>query len=327
MRILVTGVTGFVGGHLAEALLATGGAEVFGLDRRGAWPADLSHLAGPVPLFAADLTDLPTVEAVLRQVRPDQLYHLAGYASNGQSFHEPDAAWAGNLTATRTLYDAVARWGGAVRILYVSSGMVYGAVADPARPCDESVPLRPVSPYAASKAAADLLSFQVTHHPGLDVVRVRPFNQIGPRQSPDYAVGHFARQIARIERGLGPPRLETGDLSARRDLTDVRDMVAAYLLLMEQGRRGEVYNAGRGEAVRMADVLNQLLSLASTAVEAVSRAERMRPNDVGAIVADGSRLLAATGWRPRITLDQSLRDTLDYWRRVESREGERRPSP
>src|SRR5439155_24946453 len=131
--------------------------------------------------------------------------------------------------------------GGRVRILYVSSGMVYGAVDDAARPCDETTPLRPVSPYAASKAAADLLSYQVTHHPGLDVVRVRPFNHVGPRQSPDYAVGHFARQLARIERGLDPPRLDTGDLSAHRDLTDVRDMVAAYRLVMEHGRRGEVY--------------------------------------------------------------------------------------
>src|SRR5262249_33524818 len=157
--------------------------EVFGLARRGTWPAELLHLAGHVRLHAADLTDPAAVEAVLRDTRPDQLYHLAGYASNRRAVHEPRAAWARHPAPTRALYAAVARWGGAVRILYVSTGMVYGAVDDPQRPCDEAVPLRPVSPYAASKAAADLLSFQVTHHPGLDVVRVRPFNQIGPRQS------------------------------------------------------------------------------------------------------------------------------------------------
>jgi GDP-4-dehydro-6-deoxy-D-mannose reductase len=313
MRTLVTGVTGFVGGHLAEALLAAGD-EVHGLARRPHWPAELAHLAGCVRLYAADLADATAVEAVLRDARPEHLYHLAGYASNGQSFGEPEAAWAGNLAATRALLDAVARWGGSVRILSVSSGMVYGAVDDPQRPCDESTPLRPVSPYAASKAAADLLSYQTTHHPGLNVVRVRPFNQIGPRQSPQYAVGHFARQLARIERGLEPPRLETGDLSARRDLTDVRDMVAAYQLLMQHGRRGEVYNAGRGAAVRMADVLEMLCGFCSVAVEVVPRPERMRPGDVGAIVADSSRLRAATGWRPRLALQQSLRDTFDYWR-------------
>jgi GDP-4-dehydro-6-deoxy-D-mannose reductase len=314
MRILVTGVTGFVGGHLAEALLAAGGAEVHGLARRAAWPAELSRLAGPVRLHAADLTDGQAVEAVLHAVQPGRLYHLAGFAHNGHSFQEPDAAWAGNLTATRALYGAVARWGGAVRILHVSSGLVYGAVDDPQRPCDESTPLRPVSPYAASKAAADLLGYQVTHHPGLDVVRVRPFNQIGPRQSPQYAVGHFARQLAWVERGLTPPRLETGDLSARRDLTDVRDMVEAYRLLMEHGERGAVYNVGRGSAVRMADVLDLLCRMCSIKVEVVPRAERMRPGDVGAIVADSARLRALTGWRPRHTLEQSLRDTLEYWR-------------
>src|SRR4051794_4399916 len=163
MRILVTGVTGFVGGHLAEALLAAGDGEVHGVALRAAWPGELAHLSDSVRLHAADLTDASAVEAVLRDARPDQLYHLAGFAHNGRSFREPDAAWAGNLAATLTLYDAVARWGGAVRILYVSSGMVYGAVDDPARPCDESMALRPVSPYAASKAAADLHSHQVTH--------------------------------------------------------------------------------------------------------------------------------------------------------------------
>jgi GDP-4-dehydro-6-deoxy-D-mannose reductase len=319
MRILVTGVTGFVGGHLAEALLA-GGAEVHGLARGAAWPDDLAHLAGAVRLHATDLADGGGVEAVLRAVRPEQVYHLAGYASNGRSFREPDAAWAGNLTATRALYDAVTRWGGSPRVLFVSSGMVYGAVDDPGRPCGEATPLRPVSPYAASKAAADLLSHQVTHHPGLDVVRVRPFNQVGPRQSPEYAVGHFARQLARIERGLAPPRLETGDLGARRDLTDVRDMVEAYRLVMEHGRRGEVYNAGQGAAVRMADVLDTLRGLCPFPVEVVPQEERMRPSDVGSIVADSGKLVAVAGWRPRYTLEQTLSDTLDDWRRRAARE-------
>ncbi len=316
MRILVTGVTGFVGGHLAEGLLADAGAEVHGLGRHADWPPALAHLAGRVRLHAADLADASRVEAVLRDVRPERVYHLAGYASNGQSFREPDAAWAGNLAASRGLYDAVARWGGAPRILHVSSGLVYGAVDDPERPLDEAAPLRPVSPYAASKAAADLLAYQVTHSPGLDAVRVRPFNHIGPRQSPQYAVGHFARQLARVERGLAPPRLEAGDLSASRDLTDVRDMATAYRLLMERGRTGEVYNAGSGRAVRMADVLDILRGLIAVPVEVVPRAERMRAVDVGATVTDGSRLRRETGWSPGYTLEQTLRDTLDYWRQA-----------
>src|SRR5205823_1736354 len=177
---------------------------------------------------------------------PDRIAHLAGYADAGGSFRDPDAAWAGNLAATRALYDAVARWGGSPRILFVSTGQVYGPATSADRPLDETAELRPVSPYAASKAAADLLSYQVTRHPGLAVVRVRPFNQVGPRLPPQYAAGHFARQLARIEYGLAPPQLEVGDLTARRDLTDVRDMVEAYRLLLDRGRGGETYNAGTG---------------------------------------------------------------------------------
>jgi GDP-4-dehydro-6-deoxy-D-mannose reductase len=316
MRILVTGVTGFVGGHLAEALLAAGDTEVHGLARQATWPTALAHLARDVRLHSADLTDGSAVESVLRAARPDHIYHLAGFADPGASLHDPAAAWTGNLTATRTLYDAIARWGGSPRVLYVSSGHVYGAADESGRPVGETAPLRPASPYAASKAAADLLSFQLTRHPGLDVVRVRPFNQIGPRQPPQYAAGHFARQLARIERSLDLPRVEVGDLSARRDLTDVRDMVAAYVLLLRHGKAGEVYNAGSGRAVRMADVLETLRGLSAVKVEVVVKCERLRPSDPGVLVADGTALRAATGWRPRFTLDKSLRDTLDSWRRA-----------
>jgi GDP-4-dehydro-6-deoxy-D-mannose reductase len=321
MRILVTGVTGFVGGHLAEALLAAGGGEVHGLARRAAWPTTLAHLARDIRLSAADLTDGRAVETVLRAARPDHVYHLAGFADPGASLRDPAAAWAGNLAAARTLYDAVARWGGSPRVLYVSSGHVYGAADESGRPVGEAAPLRPASPYAASKAAADLLSFQVTRHPGLDVVRVRPFNQIGPRQPPQYAAGHFARQLARIERGLNPPRVEVGDLSARRDLTDVRDMAAAYALLLRHGKAGEVYNAGSGRAVRMADVLETLRGLCTVKVDVVVEGERLRPSDPGVLVADATALRAATGWRPRFTLEESLRDTLDSWRRAVAAEG------
>jgi GDP-4-dehydro-6-deoxy-D-mannose reductase len=322
MRILVTGATGFVGGHLAETLLAAGGAEVHGLALQDAWPAALAHLAGDVRLHATDLAaGAAGVEAVLRDVRPDHIYHLAGFADPGASFRDPEAAWAGNLAATRTLYYAIARSGGTPRVLYVSSGHVYGAAGEAERAVDEQAALCPASPYAASKAAADQLSYQVTRHPGLDVVRVRPFNQIGPRQPPQYAAGHFARQLARIERGLAPPRLEVGDLSARRDLTDVRDMVAAYRLLLTSGRAGEVYNAGSGRAVRMTEVLDTLRALCVVPVEVVVRTERLRPSDPGALVAESSALRTATGWRRRYSLEQSLRDTLDSWRQAVAAEG------
>jgi GDP-4-dehydro-6-deoxy-D-mannose reductase len=311
MRTLVTGATGFVGGHLTECLLGAGD-DVHGLARKSPWPADLAHLADRVPLHVVDLLDPDRIADILPVIRPDRIVHLAGYADAGRSFKEPDAAWAGNLTATRNLYDAVSRSGLSPRILFVSTGQVYGPAGD--RPLDESTELRPVSAYAASKAAADLVSYQVTRHPGLKVIRVRPFNHVGPRQPSQYAVGHFARQLALIEAGRAPPRLEVGDLSARRDLTDVRDLAEGYRLLLERGRPGEVYNAGSGVAVRMADVLESLRLQCRVGVEVVRREERMRPADSGGIVANAGMLRRETGWSPRFLLAETLRDTLDSWR-------------
>jgi GDP-4-dehydro-6-deoxy-D-mannose reductase len=321
MRILVTGITGFAGGHLAEALLDAGGASVVGTARRAEWPTDTRHLAGRVRLLPCDLCDRASLLAVLRDVQPEQVYHLAGYAHTGLSFREPDVAWAGNLTATRFLYDAIEAWGGRPRVLAVGSGLIYGDPERPDQPHDEQSPLRPASPYASSKAAADLVSYQVTRAPGLDVVRVRPFNHIGPRQSPEFATAHFARQIAAIEQGLQPPLLETGDLSPRRDLTDVRDMVRAYMLLMERGRKGEAYNVGSGEAVTIRLVLDQLLALARLPVEVRQRAELVRPSETSVMRADTGKLRREIGWTPGYTLAQTLADILEYWRHKERDEG------
>jgi GDP-4-dehydro-6-deoxy-D-mannose reductase len=312
--VLITGATGFAGSHLAEALLARGGCLLYGISRHD-WPADLAHLGRAVTLRPCDLSaGWPALLELLREARPDRIYHLAGYAAVGRSFREPDAAWDGNLQATRRLYEAVAAWGGKPRILYVGSGLVYGD-GDADWPQDEETPLRPASPYAASKAAADLLSYQVTRDPGLDVVRARPFNHIGPRQSPQFAAAHFAQQLAAIERGLQPPVLETGDLSPSRDLTDVRDTVLAYVLLMEKGERGEAYNVASGRNWSMRDVLDRLLALGRVRVEVRQRAELVRPTEQHAVRADAGRLTRATGWRPRYALDQTLFETLAYWRR------------
>lgn len=314
MRILITGVTGFAGGHLAEVLLESQNNELIGLSRGTQWPAELQHLNPLVQLIGCDLTEAAAVEAILRQTRPEQIYHLAGYAQTGRAFWDAEVVWTSNLTATRRLYEAVSRWGGRPRILYVGSGMVYGAVDSPDEAHDERSILRPMSPYAASKAAADLLSYQMTRDPGLDIIRVRPFNHIGPRQSPDYAVAHFARQIAEAEASLRPPILETGDLGARRDLTDVRDMVRAYTLLMKLGRTGDVYNAGTGKAPTMAAVLERLLAQARVSVEVRQRADPRRGAAPAVLRADPTKLCRETGWAPTYGLEQTLRDILHYWR-------------
>ncbi len=313
MKILITGITGFVGGHLAECLSGRGHA-LAGVGRSAAWPKRLGHLAGIAELHEADLLDGPRIEAVLKQVRPDWLFHLAGYANTGGSFREPGACWRDNLDATRSLYDAVVRSGVRPRVLYVSTGLVYGEPDDPAGACDERTTLKPASPYAASKAAADILSYQYTRSPGLDVVRVRLFNQIGPRQGSDYAVANFARQIAAIETRKQEPVMETGDLSAHRDVTDVRDMVAAFPLLLEKGKSGEAYNAGRGETFRIQDLLDRMLALSTVKIEVRQKVEPGRKADTTITRADTAKLRTATGWAPRIALDQTLADILADWR-------------
>jgi GDP-4-dehydro-6-deoxy-D-mannose reductase len=314
MRILVTGATGFAGGHLADALLAQDEVEFLGVSRQGRWPAAWRHLEGRCTLRSCDLNDRAALLAVLTDWRPEQIYHLAGYAHVGRSFHESDAAWRGNLGATRSLFEAVEHWGGLPRILFVGSGLVYGEPEAPGQACDEHCPMRPDSPYAVSKAAADLLSYACWRSAGLDIVRARPFNHIGPRQSSEFAVAHFARQLVEIEQGQRPPVLETGNLSPLRDLTDVRDMVRGYILLMEKGRPGGAYNLGAGNAYSMQDVLDRLLRLADVHVDVRRHKALMRDTETAVLRADASKARQELEWRPTFTLEQTLADTLAHWR-------------
>jgi GDP-4-dehydro-6-deoxy-D-mannose reductase len=266
-------------------------------------------------LLPGELADGSRVEAVLQHSRPDWVIHLAGYANPGRSYQEQEQCWHDNLTATRSLYDAISRTPFRPRILYVSTGLIYGEPDEPDGACDERTTLKPATPYATSKAAADLLSYQYTRNPGLDIIRVRLFNQIGPRQSSEYAVANFARQIAAAEQGKQPPVIETGDLSSRRDITDVRDMVAAFPLLLEWGAQGEVYNAGRGETYQMKELLDMLLGLSKVKMSVRQNHEPGRKADTAVTRADPRKLRQTTGWVPRIPLQQTLADILTYWRK------------
>jgi GDP-4-dehydro-6-deoxy-D-mannose reductase len=314
MHILVTGITGFAGGYLAEELSRRPDLHVVGLARRAQWSPELRHLERRIELVKCDLCSVESTESLLQRIKPAQLYHLAGYAHSGRSSREPDAAWEGNLLATRRLYEAVSRWGGNPRILYVGSGLVYGDLRaeDPGH--NELSPLLPNSPYSASKCAADLTSYQVTRDPGLEVIRVRPFNHVGPRQSPDYAIASFTRQISRIERNSHGHVLEVGNLAPVRDLTDVRDMARAYISLMEHGRAGEVYNAASGISVSMHEVVSRLAAMARVPVKVEVSPRLVRPVETWCTRGDSSKLRQETGWAPAIPLEQTLADTLEYWR-------------
>jgi GDP-4-dehydro-6-deoxy-D-mannose reductase len=317
MRILITGISGFVGGHLTEALHSEGGHTIGGVFR----PGSGSSAAFPMEIqrFTAELADGAILQRIVEEFQPEWLFHLAGYANTGKSFKEPDRCWADNLEGTRTLYTAIANTKCRPKIVFASTGLIYGESGSPDGRCHESSELKPASPYAASKAAADLLGYQVSRNLGLHVVRVRLFNQFGPRQSADYAIANFARQIAAAEAGTLAPTIQTGDLSAHRDLTDVRDMVLALRLLAEHGKPGEAYNAGRGETFRIADVLTKLVELARVPVTVNQTIDPNRKADTAITRADPTRLMTLTGWKPRYTLAESLLATLDDWRARSSR--------
>jgi GDP-4-dehydro-6-deoxy-D-mannose reductase len=313
LRSLITGVSGFAGSHLADYLLAKADAatEVWGCDLSG---ARRSYLSPNVRLLAADLRDPLAVREVIEQSRPERIFHLAGQAFVGDSWSHPWETIETNLRSQVNLLEAVVGCGLRPRILVVGSADEYGRMDASGEPIDESRPLRPDSPYSVSKVGQDLLGLQYFLSYGLPVVRVRPFNHIGPRQSRKFVAAGFAAQIAAIEAGQQLPVMQVGNLAARRDFTDVRDMVRAYAMVLEQGQAGEVYNIGSGESRRIQDLLDMLLSLARTPIQVETDPARLRPNDLPDLVCDAGQLRQATGWRPELTLEQTLSDLLDYER-------------
>jgi GDP-4-dehydro-6-deoxy-D-mannose reductase len=311
LRSLITGVNGFAGSHLADLLLAQGESDVWGCDLSA---ARRSYLPAQVELLAADLRDAQAVRQVIEQTRPERIYHLAGQAFVGDSWAHPWETLETNLRSQVNLLEAVVASDLRPSILVVGSADEYGRMGTASEPIDETRPLRPDSPYSVSKAAQDLLGLQYFLSYHLPVIRVRPFNHIGPRQNHKFVAAAFASQIAAIEAGQQPPVMQVGNLDARRDFTDVRDTVHAYVLLLERGEAGEVYNIGTGVSYRIQYLLDVLLGLARRPITVQTDPSRIRPNDAPDLVCDAGRLTAATGWRPRFTIEQTLSDLLDYER-------------
>jgi GDP-4-dehydro-6-deoxy-D-mannose reductase len=305
--ILVTGVSGFVGPHLARALAAAG-ARVIGLGIEPAPPPGLP-LAG---WHVADLGEAPAVADAVARARPDAVVHLAGQSSAGRSFTDPDGTFRANATGTTNLLDAVRAGSPAARVLVVGSGEAYGPQPEGTR-VGEDAPFAPVSPYAASKAEADRLAAAAGEQ-GLDVVRVRAFSHTGPGQSPVFVVPGWARQLAAIEAGRAEPVLQVGNLDVTRDLSDVRDVVVAYVALLEHGARGGAYNVCRGEGVKLGDVVARLVAMARVPVRVEPDPARMRPADVPWLVGDPSKIARDTGWCASIPLERTLADVLEEWR-------------
>ncbi|WP_435018119.1 GDP-mannose 4,6-dehydratase [Tundrisphaera sp. TA3] len=316
MRALVTGISGFVGGHLAEHLVRHED-QVVGLSASGRWPDDLAHLSGKIRIEPCDLAAI-SVEAMtdlLARKQPEVIYHLAAQANPQASVADPRGTWALNLGGALTLLESVKAAGLRTRVVLVGSGVCYGNPTPEQMPVSESCPLRPNNPYSASKGAADLLGVQHFLAHGTDVVMARPFNHAGPRQSSKYVLGGLARQVAEVEAGIAP-RVEVGNLDIVRDFADVRDVVRGYHLLATRGDAGEIYNLGSGRGTRLSDALEILRGLATVPIEVHVDPARVRPVDQPLLVADASKLRAATGWEPRFSIEQTLEDMLDGWRQA-----------
>jgi GDP-4-dehydro-6-deoxy-D-mannose reductase len=300
MKALVTGASGFVGRHLVAHLEAEGD-EVIGCDRTP------GH--GPV----VDVTSAPAVADLLGEVRPEIVYHLAGWADVGGSWAAPAAAFRANAEGTLNVLTAAVD-AGVTRVLSVSSADVYGKVTEAELPLTETSPLRPVSPYAVSKVAADFLGLQAWLGRGLPVLRVRAFNHLGPGQTDRFVASALASRIARNEVD-GGDTITIGNLTARRDFTDVRDVVRAYRLLVLHGEPGEAYNVCSGRDVAVQELADMLLAQAERPMHFVADADLLRPVDVPVLRGDHAKLTAATGWEPEIDLGTTLEDLLADWRR------------
>jgi GDP-4-dehydro-6-deoxy-D-mannose reductase len=310
MRVLVTGATGFVGQHLVRLLLSLRHS-VYGtyLSQPPEWVFD-------VPLFRCDIRDAARILTVTREICPDQIYHLAGHSSPSQSLEDFKNVFDTNFWGTYNVLEAARQAVPKARVLVVGSAQCYGPVKASRLPIAEDEVFAPPNPYALSKAAADMLAGQYHSRFGLHIVRARPFNHTGPGQQLGFVCSDYAHQIAVIEAGSGQecPIIRVRDPQVRRDFTDVRDVVRAYVLLLQKGKQGEAYNVASGRLISIKEIVVLLASLSSRPVHISARRQRLRPGDVPILYGSNRKLRRATGWKPAYNIDKTLRDLFDYWK-------------
>ena len=313
-RVLVTGVTGFAGSHLVDYMLSRNDCEIFGIQRWRSPLDNLLHVLDRITLVECDLRDASSTRDTLERIRPDWIFHLAAQSFVPTSWSAPTESLTTNILGELNLFEAVRRIGLTCRIQLACSSEEYGMVYEDELPIRETNPLRPLSPYAVSKVAQDLLGYQYWMSWKVDSVRTRGFNHEGPRRGPVFVASDFAKQIADIEKGLRPPVLHVGNLEAKRDFTDVRDMVRGYWLALEKCPPGEAYNLCSGKAYSIREVLDLLLGMTKTRIEVRQDRMRLRPSDVPVLLGDRTKFTQATGWEPTIPFERTLQDMLDFWR-------------
>jgi GDP-4-dehydro-6-deoxy-D-mannose reductase len=313
LRAFVTGAEGFAGSHLTELLLKRG-THTFGTYFDEAAFGALPDTVAEAELAQCDVRDHETLDRTVSEANPDTVFHLAAVASVSQSARNPALTIETNITGSCNLLNAVRDNAPEARIVMISSAEVYGNVTSEQLPLREDAPVEPINLYGVTKASVELLSKLYIAAYGMDIVILRPFNHVGPRQSPSFVSADFASQIAKIELGLIPPRIEVGDIAVERDFTDVRDMVKGYLAAAEKGGTGDTYNLCSGQSYRIENVLDILISFAEVPIEIHRDAAKRRATDVPVLVGTADKFEQATAWSAQTPLATALLDTLNYWR-------------
>jgi len=314
-RVLITGITGFAGSHLAEYFLAERPeVEVYGTYRWRSRRENIEGIESKLRLLECDLSDYVAVRRALDESRPDAIYHLAAQSFVPASWTAPLQTLSDNVAGQANIFEAVRSLKLDPAIQIACSSEEYGLVLPDEVPIKETNPLRPLSPYAVSKVTQDFLAYQYFMSYGIRAVRTRGFNHTGPRRGEVFVTSNFSKQVASIEAGIQDPVIRVGNLDAVRDFTDVRDMVRGYVLAAEKGKPGEVYNLASGRAITIRAMLDKLISMARVEVKVETDPARLRPSDVEVLIGDASKFHADTGWEARIPFDKTLADLLDYWR-------------
>lgn len=307
MKALIIGGAGFVGGYLINEL-ASDGYDVHAT----CLPSE--NIKGECTVHTLDIMDKEAVSAVLSAVSPDVVFHLAAQSSVALSWKKPQLTAEINVIGSINVLEAVREAEKKMRLILIGSGEEYGFIREGACPLDENEKLSPGNIYAVTKACQGMLGEVYARAYKMDIIMVRAFNHSGPAQLPMFVISDFCKQIAEIEKEMRPPEMMVGNLSAMRDFTDVRDVVRAYRLLAEKGVCGKTYNVGRGKAVKISYILETAVSMATRPVEVKQDPARMRASDIPLIEPDVSLINADTGWRAEISMEQTVKDTLDYWR-------------
>ncbi|MBU4349097.1 GDP-mannose 4,6-dehydratase [bacterium] len=313
MKALIMGISGFAGSHLAEFLLNKG-YKVYGTFYDRSTFSNLNGFIDNIKLFECDIRNYNSLKQIIKKIQPDEIYHLAAISFIPTAVKNPKLTFDTNLYGTLNLYQAVIEVKTNPKILFVGSADEYGLVKESDIPINEDCPLKPLNPYSISKVSADFLSYFYFKNYHLNIIRVRPFNHIGPRQSPEFVCSSFAKQITEIEKGLKEPTINVGNLEAKRDFTDVRDMVRAYWLTIQKGELGEVYNICSGKAISIEELLEKMLNLCEKNIKVKQDPKRVRPSDVSLLLGSSTKFTKKTGWEPEIPFENTLRQILDYWR-------------